>query len=33
MSKDLLKFCKLVSNLLLGQIIVSDLTNVHKLAT
>ena len=26
------KFCKLISNLILGQIIVSNLTNVHKLA-
>ena len=31
MSKDFLKFCKLISNLMLGQIIVSNLTNVHKL--
>ena len=31
MSKGLLKFCKLISNLILGQIIVSNLTNVHKL--
>ena len=30
MSKGCLKFCKLISNLLLGQIIVSNLTNVHK---
>ena len=30
MSKDFLKFCKLISNLMLGQI-VSNLTNVHKL--
>ena len=30
--KGFLKFCKLVSNLVLGQIIVSNLTNVHKLA-
>ena len=30
MSKDFLKFCKLISNLMLGQIIVSNLTNVHK---
>ena len=28
-SKDFLKFCKLISNLILGQIIVSNLTNVH----
>ena len=26
-----LKFCKLISNLILSQIIVSNLTNVHKL--
>ena len=32
MSKGLLKFCKLISNLILGQIIVSNLTNEHKLA-
>ena len=32
MSKGLLKFCKLISNLTLGQIIVSNLTNEHKLA-
>ena len=31
MSKGFLKFCKLTSNLILGQIIVSNLTNVHKL--
>ena len=33
MSKDFLKLCKLISNLILGQIkiIVSNLTNVHKL--
>ena len=31
MSKGFLKFCKLISNLILGQIIVSNLTNVHKL--
>ena len=31
MSKDFLKFCKLISSLMLGQIIVSNLTNVHKL--
>ena len=31
MSKDFLKFCKLISDLILGQIIVSNLTNVHKL--
>ena len=30
MSKGFLKFCKLISNLILGQIIVSNLTNVHK---
>ena len=29
MSKGFLKFCKLISNLILGQIIVSNLTNVH----
>ena len=27
-----LRFCKLISNLILGPIIVSNLTNVHKLA-
>ena len=32
MSKGLLQFCKLISNLILGQIIVSNLTNEHKLA-
>ena len=31
-SKGFLKFCKLISNLIPGQIIVSNLTNVHKLA-
>ena len=31
MSKGFLKFCKLISNLILGQIIVSNLTNVYKL--
>ena len=31
MSKGFLKFCKLISKLILGHIIVSDLTNVHKL--
>ena len=31
-SKGFIKFCKLISNLILGQIIVSNLTNVHKLA-
>ena len=31
-SKGFLKFCKLISNLILGQIIVLNLTNVHKLA-
>ena len=30
-SKGFLKFCKLISNLILGQIIVLNLTNVHKL--
>ena len=31
-SEGFLKFCKLISNLILGQIIVSNLTNlVHKL--
>ena len=30
MSKGFLKFCKLISNLILGQIIVSNLTNVDK---
>ena len=32
MSKGTLKFCKLISNLILGHIIVSNLTNAHKLA-
>ena len=31
MSKGLLKCCKLISNLIPGQIIVSNLTNVYKL--
>ena len=31
MSEGFLKFCKLISNLLLGQVIVSNLINVHKL--
>ena len=31
MSKDFLKFCKLISNLMFGQIIVPNLTNVHRL--
>ena len=31
MSQGFLKLCKLISNLILGQIIVSNLTNVHKL--
>ena len=31
MSKGFLKFCKLISNLILGQIIVSNLAKVHKL--
>ena len=31
-SEGFLKFCKLKSNLILGQIIDSNLTNVHKLA-
>ena len=30
MSKGFLKFYKVISNLILGQIIVSNLTNVHK---
>ena len=30
-SKGFSKFCKLMSNLILGQIIVSNLTNMHKL--
>ena len=30
MFKAFLKFCKLISNLILGQIIVSNLSNVHK---
>ena len=30
MSKCLLKFCKLISILILGHIIVSNLTNVHE---
>ena len=29
--ESFLKLCKLISNLILGQIIVSNLTNVHKL--
>ena len=29
-SKGFLKFCKLISDLILGQIIDSNLTNVHK---
>ena len=33
MSKGFLKFCKLISKLILGQIIVSNLTNVHKLSS
>ena len=32
MSKGFLQFCKLISDLILGQIIVSNLSNVHKLA-
>ena len=32
MSKGFSKFCKLISNLILGQIVVSILINVHKLA-
>ena len=31
MSKGFLKFCKLIANLIFGQIIVSNLTNVHNL--
>ena len=31
-SEGLLKFCQLISNLIVGQIIDSNLTNVHKLA-
>ena len=31
MSKGFLKLCKLISKLILGQIIISNLTNVHKL--
>ena len=31
MPKGFLKFCMLTSNLMLGQIIVSNLTNMHKL--
>ena len=31
MSEGFLKFCKLISKLIHGQIIVSNLTNVHKL--
>ena len=31
MSKGFLKFCTLISKLILGQIIVSNLTDVHKL--
>ena len=30
-SKDFLKFSKLMSNLILGQVMVSNLTNEHKL--
>ena len=30
LSKGFLKFCKLITNLILGQIIVSNLTNVRK---
>ena len=30
-SKGFLKFCKLISNLILGQVIVSNLTNEYKL--
>ena len=30
MLKGFLKFCKLISNLILSQIIVSNLTNVHE---
>ena len=33
LSKGFLKFCKLKSNLILGHIIVSNPTNVHKLNT
>ena len=33
LSKGFLKFCKFISNLILGQIIVSNLTNVYKLNT
>ena len=33
LSKGFLKFCKFISNFILGQIIVSNLTNVHKLNT
>ena len=32
-SKGFLKFCKLISNLILGHIIVSNLTNVYKLSS
>ena len=31
-SEGFVKFCKLISNLILGQIITLNLTNVHKLA-
>ena len=31
MSKGFIKFCKLISNLILGQIVVSNLKNVYKL--
>ena len=33
MSKGFLKICKLISNLILGQIILSNLTNVRKQST
>ena len=33
LSKGFLKFCKVISNLILGEIVVSNLTNVHKLNT
>ena len=33
LSIGFLKFCKIISNLILGQIVVSNLTNVHKLNT
>ena len=31
LSKGFLKFCKIISNQILGEIVVSNLTNAHKL--